>query len=128
MIDLQFAASLPGLAPLTEFTLTEVPDSLGLYSLDSKDMPHVQLFLLDPAVHLPDYTPDLRGHLASVGSPAPDQLRTLVVVNASDGAPHTNLLAPIVINAASGTGAQIILDSEDYSVREPLFVGSASQS
>lgn len=120
MTQLHFPASLPGLDPLTQFTLADVPDAVGLYSLDSVEMPEVQLFLLDPSVHLPDYTPDLRSHLSAVGNPEPDQRRTLVIVNASDGAPHANLLAPIIINAATGEGAQVILDSDDYAVRTPL--------
>lgn len=128
MSQLQFPASLPGLEPLSQFTLTEVPDAVGLYSLDSVEMPEVQLFLLDPAAHLKDYTPDLHGHLSAVGNPRPDQCRLLVIVNASEGTPHVNLLAPVILNIGTGEGAQIILNSEDYSVRTPLTAGSVSQS
>lgn len=120
MTTLQFPESLPGLAPLKEFTLSAVEDSVGLYSLDSAELSEVKFFLLDPALHLPDYSPSLQGHLDTIGDPDPQEVRTLVIVNTSDREPHVNLLAPLVINATTRQAAQVILDSQQLPVRAPL--------
>ncbi|WP_147105519.1 flagellar assembly protein FliW [Nesterenkonia populi] len=126
MAQLTFPDSLPGLAPLTQFTLNEVEDAVGLYSLDAVEMPELKLFLLDPAVHMPDYSPRVRDHLAEVGADSDHEVRVLVVVNTSQGEPCANLLAPVLLNAASLKGAQVILEGQDYPVRRPLAAPAAA--
>ncbi|GAA4919950.1 flagellar assembly protein FliW [Nesterenkonia rhizosphaerae] len=125
MTELSFPDSLPGLAPLRTFRLSDVQGAVGLYSLDSAEMPEVRLFLLDPGVHLPDYSPRLERHLKDLGAGATEELRTLLVVNSSDGAIHVNLLAPVLINTVTSSGAQVILEGQDYPVRQELALPTA---
>lgn len=120
MSALRFPASLPGLEPLKDFVLSEVSGSTGLYSLDSVELAEVRLFLLDPAVHLPDYAPRTSGQLHALGDPEPADVRVLVIVNTSDGVPHVNLLAPVLLDVASSQGAQVILEGQDLPVRAAL--------
>lgn len=120
MSEIHFPASLPGLEPLKTFRLTAVEGSTGLYSLDSTELPEVRLFLLDPAVHLPEYSPRTQGQLSLLGDPAAEDVRVLVIVNTSDGAPHVNLLAPVVLDVLSAQGAQVILEGQDLPVRAAL--------
>lgn len=120
MSEIHFPASLPGLEPLKTFRLTAVEGSTGLYSLDSTELPEVRLFLLDPAVHLPEYSPRTQGQLSLLGDPAAENVRVLVIVNTSDGAPHVNLLAPVVLDVLSAQGAQVILEGQDLPVRAAL--------
>ncbi|MGJ9424599.1 flagellar assembly protein FliW [Nesterenkonia halotolerans] len=120
MSEIHFPASLPGLEPLKTFRLTAVEGSTGLYSLDSTELPEVRLFLLDPAVHLPEYSPRTQGQLSLLGDPAVEGVRVLVIVNTSDGAPHVNLLAPVVLDVLSAQGAQVILEGQDLPVRAAL--------
>jgi len=127
MTVLHFPASLPGLEPLKEFSLTEVEGSTGLYSLDSSELPEVRLFLLDPAVHLPDYTPNTSAQLGALGNPEPGNVRVLVIVNTSDGAPHVNLLAPVLLDVAEARGAQVILEGQDLPVRSELLQPAATR-
>lgn len=120
MSEIHFPASLPGLEPLKTFRLAAVEGSTGLYSLDSTELPEVRLFLLDPAVHLPEYSPRTQGQLSLLGDPAAEDVRVLVIVNTSDGAPHVNLLAPVVLDVLRAQGAQVILEGQDLPVRAAL--------
>ena len=126
MRALHFPASLPGLEPLKDFQLQEVEGSTGLYSLDSQELAEVRLFLLDPAIYLPDYSPRLAGQLGALGDPALEEVRVLVIVNTSDGAAHVNLLAPVLIDISSAQGAQVILEGQDLPVRAALPVPAAA--
>lgn len=123
--SVEFPSSLPGLAPLRFFTLSAVQDAVGLYSLDSLELPEVKIFLLDPGIHMTDYAPDFEGQLDVIGNPAPENLLVLVIVNTSDSQPHANLLAPVVIHTQTSQGAQIILDSQDLPMRAPLLSPAA---
>ncbi|MBM6623469.1 flagellar assembly protein FliW [Micrococcaceae bacterium RIT802] len=118
---LAFAAPLPGLTNLTEFTLEPVQDAVGLYSLDSATSPDIRFFVLDAATHLPDYTPRFSAEqLALVGSPAKQQLSVLTMVNTSDREATVNLLAPVLVNPETGACAQVILEGQDWPLRSPL--------
>lgn len=52
----------------------------------------------------------------------------MVVMTATGGgrAPTVNLLAPIVVNAKTRTGAQVIVDHPSYSTSDPLSLRSSS--
>ena len=118
---LTFASPPLGLAPHNRFVMTEIDGADGLYSLHSADNPQIRLFVLDAAVFLPDYTPvisDSDSDRLDVHAPA-DAL-VLVVTNPADDGTTMNLLAPIVVNAATGASAQIILDGQDWPLRATL--------
>ncbi|WP_372698489.1 flagellar assembly protein FliW [Arthrobacter sp. JSM 101049] len=118
---LAFAAPLPGLADLTEFTLEPVEDAVGLYSLDSADRPEIRFFVLDAATHLPDYAPRFsREQLALVGAAAVQKPTVLAMVNTSDREATVNLLAPVLVNPETGACAQVILEGQDWPLRSPL--------
>jgi flagellar assembly factor FliW len=62
-------------------------------------------------------------------SGADDELAVMVVLCALAGQPATvNLLAPIVVNAATRKGAQIILEGTRFSTRELFVLPQAAQS
>lgn len=118
---LAFAAPLPGLAELTDFTLEPVPDAVGLYSLDSSISPEIRFFVLDAATHLPDYTPRFSiEQLALIGTLDGQQPTVLTMVNTSDAEATVNLLAPVLVNPETGACAQVILEGQDWSLRSPL--------
>jgi flagellar assembly factor FliW len=123
---LSFVSPPPGLAPLTEFTLTEIAGADGLYTLQSATDERTRLFVLDAAVYLPDYSPVISDDQASsLDLDGPDDALVLVVTNPGDGGTTVNLMAPIVVNAATGRCAQIILDGQDWPLRAELGVRSA---
>jgi len=117
---LAFAAPLPGLADLTEFTLEPVEDPVGLYSLDSADRPEIRFFVLDAATHLPDYRPRFSAEQLALVDAAEKQPSVLTMVSTSERGATVNLLAPVLVNPETGACAQVILEGQDWPLRSPL--------
>lgn len=129
---LSFVTPPPGLAPLTAFSLTEIEGATGLYSLQAVEEVSTRLFVLDAAVFLPNYTPYISAEQqASLSLTAPTDALVLVVVNPGDAAASegaagasaattVNLMAPIVVNAATGAAAQLILEGQDWPLQAAL--------
>lgn len=117
-IDLAFPVPPFGLAPAPVFTLTPVSGADGLFTLVGDAD---RLFVLDAAIHLPDYAPELTdGQAAGLGLTDPLDAMLLVVANPGDTVTTVNLLAPIVVNARTSVGAQLILDDQDLPLRAEL--------
>jgi flagellar assembly factor FliW len=125
-IDLAFAIAPFGLEPLAQFTLAEVPGASGLFSLagtgtTASGTTDPRLFVLDAAEHLPDYAPvvsDEQTTLLDLQDASEAML--LVVANPAESGTTVNLLAPIVVNARTGIGAQLILEDQDFPLRAVL--------
>jgi flagellar assembly factor FliW len=117
-IDLTFSVPPFGLAPAPVFTLTPVEGAEGLFTLVGDD---ARLFVLDAAVHLPSYAPELTDEQAAgIGLTAPSDAMLLVVANPGESGTTVNLLAPIVVNARTSVGAQVILEDQDLPLRAEL--------
>lgn len=113
---LRFLTPPPGLDPLETFELGAVTGEL--FTLRATDAPDVRLFLLDPAPFFPDYRPEVPEELLEeLGTHEP---AVLVVVRPGEDAHTANLLAPVLINPASGTAVQTVLEGTDWPLRAPL--------
>jgi flagellar assembly factor FliW len=118
---LTFVAPPPGLSPLVDFDLEPLPTADGLYTLRAQAAPDVRLFVVDAPVYLPDYRPEVtQEQLESIGASATSDVRVLVVASIGQSGPSANLMAPILLNVASGEAAQVILDGDDWPLRAPL--------
>lgn len=117
-IPLTFAVPPFGLSPEPVFTLTPVDGAEGLFTLVGGSS---RLFVLDAAVHLPSYAPELTDEQAA-GLELTDPADAMLLVVANPGASGTtvNLLAPIVVNARTAAGAQLILEDQDLPLRAEL--------
>ncbi len=111
-MHLTFTPPLSGLDPLTEYELSPLDGAPGLFALRSLERPEIRLFVLDPALYVPDFRPDIPG--------APADAQVLVVVTPGRGGSTVNLLAPLVIDAENGTARQTILADDVERVRTPL--------
>lgn len=116
---------LPGLAGHTEFEVTSLDDIGVLHAIRSEPTAPgtapVRLFVVVPHPFFPDYAPTIAPEtVAAVGGRA-DRLVLLVVVHPADGShPATaNLLAPLVVDPATGAAVQTVVD-EDWPLRAPL--------
>ena len=122
---LTFVTPPAGLAPLTRFTLTHVDGANGLYSLRAAENGAIRLFVLDAAVYLPDYTPEISDEQCSaIDLQTADDAMVLVVANPGDAGTRMNLLAPIVINVHTGACAQVILEGQDWPLQAELATRS----
>ncbi len=123
---LTFVTPPPGLEPLTEFTLIEIPGAAGLFTLQAATDQRTRLFVLDASVYLPDYSPVISDDQASSLELAdPTDALVLVVTNPGEGGTTVNLMAPIVVNSTTGSCAQIILEGQDWPLRAELGARSA---
>lgn len=124
-VALTFVSPPPGLAPLVDFHLTKIEDAAGLYALQAADTGK-RLYVLDPGVYLEDYTPVISDEQCSaLDVTAPEDVWVLVVANPGENGTTMNLMAPIVVNTASGKCAQIILDNQDWPLQAELSARSA---
>jgi flagellar assembly factor FliW len=123
---LHFVTPPHGLAPHTAFELREIEGAEGLFALESVDDASLRLFVLDASVYLPDYSPVISDeHCDALDVHEAEQALLLVVANPAESGTTMNLLAPIVVNAATGASAQIILDGQDFPLRAQLTARAA---
>jgi len=127
-----FAAPPFGLEPVVDFTLDEISGAAGLYALRAADhdapsgrAADVRLFVLDAGVHLPDYSPVLTDEQTTLlDLRSAEEALLLVVATPADAGMTVNLLAPVVVNARTGAGAQLILEGQDWPLRAELAPSS----
>lgn len=116
-----FVAPPPGFSPHTDFELTPLDGADGLFAMQAVDRPDLRVHLVDPRTVLDDYTPTLADtQVDALALASPDDALLLVVVHPTDDGLSVNLLAPVVVNTATGTAAQVILEDQDYPVRALL--------
>lgn len=92
--------------------------------LQSLDEPLLALPIIDPLAIVPEYAPMLDDELlAPLDNPADaDLLFLLAITVPSDITKVTaNLKAPIIINAATKKGVQLIVDNADYPVKYNVY-------
>jgi flagellar assembly factor FliW len=110
-----------GLEPLTDFTLEQIEGPDGLFALQSVGDPARRMFLLNPAVYVPNYHPELSdAQAAALNLSTPDEAALFVIANHREGTTTVNLLAPIVVNQTTNMCAQFILEGQDWPIQAPL--------
>lgn len=115
-----FEEGVIGVPRARRFQLLERGDSC-VRMLRSLDVPHFVLPVVDPRVSRSDYAPDFSERVRrSVDASASDELVIFAVATVSGAEGSANLRAPIVINVAKRTAAQIILDDRTLPLRAPF--------
>lgn len=92
--------------------------------LQSLEEPALALPVIDPLAITADYTPMIEDELlAPLGNTADEDLLFLLAMTVpSDMTKVTaNMKAPIIINAATKKGVQLIVENEDYPVRFNVY-------
>ncbi|CAI3792881.1 Flagellar assembly factor FliW [Pseudarthrobacter sp. MM222] len=118
--SVSFTAPMPGLENVHDFTLRSVEGAAGLYALESGATP-VRLFLADAAVFVPGYAPPIpAATLEALGLGQSEAPQLLVVLTHAPGSTTVNLMAPIVLNPATGRCTQLVLDGRNYPLRADL--------
>jgi len=121
MSAVRFLAPPPGLEPLDAFTLEPVEGADGLYTLAATDRPEIRLFTIDASRHLPGYSPELPDDRATeLGIASESDALLLVVVTPSHEGSTVNLLAPVIVNRATGAALQLVLEDDAFPVRAEL--------
>jgi flagellar assembly factor FliW len=115
-----FPAGLIGCDSWRQFVLlTDDEEDLPVAYLQSVDEPSVRLLVTDPRFITDSYTVELsdedRAHLELAPTETPVLYSTLTVHD--NGEITANLLGPLVINARTRLGRQVVLSDVTYSTR-----------
>jgi len=124
---LEFADGIPGFPAATRFVLVRLDDAGLVLDLQSVDDPTARFVVVPSVAFFPEYAPEIddvtarRLGLADLDTADGAALVLLVVtVGASLAESTANLMAPIVVNTAAQTAAQVVLDDPSLSLRAPL--------
>ena len=124
---IRFPNGIVGFPELTDFALIhdcEKENNTAVKWLQSMQEAAFAMPVVDPLVVKPDYNPEVEDELLKpIGELNPDSTLVLVTLTVpSDITKMTvNLQAPIVVNADEMKACQIIVDTEKYPVRFPIY-------
>ena len=124
---IHFPMGIIGFPELTEFALihdAEKEGSCAIKWLQSMQEPTFAMPVMDPLTIKADYNPEVEDELLKpIGTLDPEEVLVLVTLTVpSDVTKMTvNLQAPIIVNAAEKKACQIIVDTEKYPVRFPIY-------
>lgn len=124
---IHFENGIIGFPDLQDFALihdAEKGDNAGIRWMQSIQEPAFAMPVMDPLVVSPKYNPQVDDNLLKpLGNLDNDELLVLVTVTVPKDLTlmSVNLKAPIVINVAERRACQIILDSDEYKVKFPIY-------
>lgn len=124
---LQFAEPLLGFPNSARYVVVEVEDS-PYFWLQSADEPEVAFLAVSPFLFFPTYDLELgdeEQQALEISSPEQAEVMTLLTIHRTAGTAQSitaNLLGPIVVNIETRRARQVVLQTDEYSTREPLAV------
>lgn len=119
-----FEKGLPGFDGLKDFDI-EALEQVGFFNLISSEQHDISLLLIDPYIYFPNYEVEIDDSVTQrLGISSENDVLILNVVTLNDDVEKItiNLRAPIILNLNNGKCEQVILDREDYLVRQQLVV------
>lgn len=121
---IQFPEGLLGFNELRRFVLLDDPADEIFAWLQSCEEPGIAFPILEPELFTTKYNVSLTKHdLESLGLQSKDGTRffTIVTIPQDPTQMTANLKAPIVINVATRTARQCVLQDNSLNIREPIF-------
>ncbi|BAK81041.1 flagellar assembly protein FliW [Candidatus Arthromitus sp. SFB-rat-Yit] len=119
-----FEKGLPGFDGLKNFELVAL-EQVGFFNLSSSEQENISLLLIDPYIYFPNYEIEIDDSTTErLNIKDASDVLVLSVVTLNDDVEKItlNLRAPIIVNLTTGKCEQVILDREDYLVRQSLVV------
>lgn len=119
-----FEKGLPGFDGLKEFELVAM-EQVGFFNLTSSEQEDISLLLVDPYIYFPNYEVEIEDTVMSrlnINDANDVLILSVVTLNNDIEKVTLNLRAPIIVNINSGDAEQLILNREDYLVRQSLVV------
>lgn len=120
---IEMSRPVPGFPQLNRFALVQLDDDGVLCALRSLDEPDTRFLVVSAVSFFPDYAPVIDdATVAELGIETIEDVLVLLILSAGNSLADTtaNLLAPILINTRTLTGAQVILDDPALPLAEPL--------
>lgn len=119
-----FKKGLPGFEHLKKFILFSVEENELFSILHSIEDEEIGIVVISPFTLFNDYEfklSDEKLEELKITSPEDVLVLNTVTLNSVISNITTNLKAPIIINIKEKLGEQIILDSDKYKIKHPLF-------
>jgi len=124
---IHFPKGIIGFPDLTEFALIHDAEKEGTAAvkwLQSMQEPAFAMPVMDPLMVKADYNPEVEDELLKpIGTLDPEEILVLVTLTVPSEVTKmsVNLQAPIIVNAAEKKACQLIVDTEKYPVRFPIY-------
>lgn len=124
---IHFQGGIVGFPALTDFALIHDSEKDGdspIRWMQSMQEPNFAMPVIDPLAVYPEYNPVVEDEmLKTIGNLNPESVLVLVTLTVPKDIKKmsVNLQAPFVINADERKAIQLIVDSEKYSVRYPIY-------
>jgi flagellar assembly factor FliW len=121
---IHFPAGLPGFEAAPRFIIMSLPEHQPFHWLESVDGHGIRFAIINPLAFRADYQPKLKKEdLASLGIKDPKDLLLYVIVTLKKPLTDStaNLMGPLFINIRDRVGKQIIIENDDYSLRERII-------
>lgn len=121
---IHFPNGIYGFEGIKDFILLQEDENKVIWALQAADKDYPSLIVVDPFMVASGYSPALTSaQKSSLGNPEPEDLcyLSVMVIRRRLEDSVINLKSPIVINAKSHTGMQVILDGSDYPVEYRPF-------
>ncbi len=120
---------LPGFPSARRFVIRQHDRGSVFAWLVSLDVPELAFTIANPWHLFPDYAPSIPAHpLRALGAADADDVEIAVVTTCAEGEIRCNLMAPLLIHPGTQRGAQVILDDDRYSTREPARPAAEAQA
>ncbi len=117
-----FPRGLLGFPLHKQFALVQTGVNSAFYWLQSADRADLAFVVTDPRLFLADYkVPAKSEDLKQLDLGDAEGAQLFVIVNKVDGVLTGNLQGPLVINATTRVGKQLVLSDKRYSTRYPLM-------
>lgn len=117
-----FPKGLLGFARFKRYVLIEQGEDSCFWWLQALDIPDLAFVVTDPHLFITDYEVPMKAEQArELGIADPGQAQILVIVNKRGNVLTGNLQGPIVVNAETRMGEQLVLADRRYNTRVPLL-------
>jgi flagellar assembly factor FliW len=125
---LQFPRGIPGFVDSHQFIILPIADDVPFSYLQGVDNEKLSFLVVEPFLFYPGYEFILSESVKEeLKIQSEDEVLVLTIVSAQGdlATATTNLLAPLVINANTAIGKQIILHDTQYTTKHRLIADAA---
>lgn len=119
---LKFNSGILGFPDCVNYVLVQTNEDGSFFWLQSTDRPEVAFVVCDPLLFVPDYQIPVKAEeFELIGLKSMKDSQVLIIVNKVDRLLTGNLQGPLLINAETRHGRQLVLSEKKYSTRHPLL-------
>lgn len=117
-----FERGILGFPDTTRYALVQTGEESAFYWLQAVDRTDLAFVVCDPRLFVPEYRVPIKAEdLTPIGLTGPEQAQVFIIVNKMDDVLTGNLQGPLVVNAETRQGRQLVLSEKKFSTRHPLI-------